>query len=201
MKGKWFAIMGGVVAIIIVLIFIYNRDNSYYSKVTNDEKVLNEFVSTIDKTFSDYDIEHKIEDNYVVFSSSEYDVEYRFEDNKIESVKISFNLYDNTLSGEDTVKKIEEFYKLVVDSFDKVDLYLNDDILDNKEHYSLNKYDRKHLVDLIDFVELCSDWDTSYSYRNKSYTKGNKNSMTSVSYSLYSKYDNEGYSYFYISIY
>ena len=99
--------------------------------------------------------------------------------------------------GEDTVKKIEEFYKLVVDSFDKVDLYLNDDILDNKEHYSLNKYDRKHLVDLIDFVELCSDWDTSYSYRNKSYTKGNKNSMTSVSYSLYSKYDNEGYSYFY----
>lgn len=188
MKKKLPIIIGVIVAIgIIIFSIIVDSDSPVKEKI--NENKYKDIVDIIDKNLSDYKMEHRVDDDLIGFSNDDYRVYYYIDDNKIKSVDISIYLNDNTLSGEETFNKINDFYKLITNNFSSLKLYINKDLLEYN-NYSLNEYDKNHLIDLIDYKETYSDWRTYYTF----------NKTIDISYSLYTKYDNEGYSVFYINI-
>ena len=193
-----------IVAIIILIInvaallFLIAKVVDYYHddgsiKKDNLNKQYKDFVELVSGPLSDYNMKQKVEGDFVYFSNDKYRISYYFNDKKISSIGIDIDLNDNTLSGEETVKEIEEIYGVVTNDLSSIKKYLKDDFY-LTDKFSLNKYDREHLIDLLEYKESCSSWSTYYRYEDD-------HKYLSVSYALYERYDKEGYSSFYIDIY
>ena len=185
-----FIVIITVVCLIVNMAF-YNNDNPIKKDILN--KQYKDFVEVVSGPLSDYNMKQKVDGDFVYFSNDKYRISYYFNDKKISSIGIDIDLNDNTLSGEDTVKEIEEIYQVVTNDLSSIKKYLKDDFY-LTDKFSLNKYDREHLIDLLEYKESCSSWSTYYRYEDD-------HKYLSVSYALYERYDKEGYSSFYIDIY
>ncbi len=186
-----------VIVAIVVLFLIIGMANNYYNDNPIKKDILNkqykDFVEVVSGPLSDYNMKQEVDENFVYFSNDKYRISYYFDDKKISSIGIDIDLNDNTLSGEETVKEIEEIYGVVTNDLSSIKKYLKDDFY-LTDKLSLNKYDREHLIDLLEYKESCSSWSTYYRYEDD-------HKYLSVSYALYERYDKEGYSSFYIDIY
>lgn len=193
-KEKRIAIIVLIIVVVTILLFIANyfvTDNPINKKKVNNQ--YKDFVEIVSGPLSDYNMEQEIDKEFVYFSNDKFRISYYFDDKKISSIGIDIDLNDNTLSGEETVKEIEEIYDVVTNDLSSIKKYLKDDFY-LTDKLSLNKYDREHLIDLLEYKESCSSWSTYYRYEDD-------HKYLSVSYALYERYDKEGYSSFYIDIY
>ena len=194
-KNKMIIVIVVIVIITVVCLIVnmafYNNDNPIKKDILN--KQYKDFVEVVSGPLSDYNMKQKVDGDFVYFSNDKYRISYYFNDKKISSIGIDIDLNDNTLSGEDTVKEIEEIYQVVTNDLSSIKKYLKDDFY-LTDKFSLNKYDREHLIDLLEYKESCSSWSTYYRYEDD-------HKYLSVSYALYERYDKEGYSSFYIDIY
>lgn len=183
-----------VIVVIVGLIIKFggsSSDNPINNKVFNKYK--KDFAEVVSGPLSDYNMTYVIDDEFVIFSNDKYRISYYFDDKKLSSIGIDVDLNNNTLSGEDTVKEIEEIYSVVTNDLSSIKKYLKNDFYIT-DKFSLNKYDREHIIDLLEYKESCSSWSTYYRYEDD-------HKYLSVSYALYERYDKEGYSSFYIDIY
>ncbi len=194
-KNKMIIVIVVIVIIAVVCLIVnmafYNNDNPIKKDILN--KQYKDFVEVVSGPLSDYNMKQKVDGDFVYFSNDKYRISYYFDDKKISSIGIDIDLNDNTLSGEETVKEIEEIYGVVTNDLSSIKKYLKDDFY-LADKFSLNKYDREHLIDLLEYKESCSSWSTYYRYEDD-------HKYLSVSYALYERYDKEGYSSFYIDIY
>ena len=193
-KEKRIAIIVLIIVVVTILLFIANyfvTDNPINKKKVNNQ--YKDFVELVSGPLSDYNMKQKVDGDFVYFSNDKFRISYYFDDKKISSIGIDIDLNDNTLSGEETVKEIEEIYQVVTNDLSSIKKYLKDDFY-LTDKFSLNKYDREHLIDLLEYKESCSSWSTYYRYEDD-------HKYLSVSYALYERYDKEGYSSFYIDIY
>ena len=194
-KNKMIIVIVVIVIIAVVCLIVnmafYNNDNPIKKDILN--KQYKDFVELVSGPLSDYNMKQKVDGDFVYFSNDKFRISYYFDDKKISSIGIDIDLNDNTLSGEETVKEIEEIYQAVTNDLSSIKKYLKDDFY-LTDKFSLNKYDREHLIDLLEYKESCSSWSTYYRYEDD-------HKYLSVSYALYERYDKEGYSSFYIDIY
>ena len=193
-KEKRIVIIVLIIVVVTILLFIANyfvTDNPINKKKVNNQ--YKDFVEIVSGPLSDYNMKQEVDGDFVYFSNDKYRISYYFDDKKISSIGIDIDLNDNTLSGEETVKGIEEIYGVVTNDLSSIKKYLKDDFY-LTDKFSLNKYDREHLIDLLEYKESCSSWSTYYRYEDD-------HKYLSVSYALYERYDKEGYSSFYIDIY
>ena len=180
-----------VVAIIIILVLGFIIRNKII--VNKDNQILEQVGDLLKPVYVNYDMKIEKEYHYIIFTNKDdHEVKYHLYDNKIDSVNIYFNLSNNQLTSDETIKNIEEIYSMVTSNLNVVKDYFDDDFLWRKE-YLISEHDKSYLKDLLDYNVECSDWSVGYTYKEQYH-------YLHINYYLYAKNDKEGYDSFSIYI-
>ncbi len=186
---KAFAFIGIVILLLICFVF-FNRNRP--NRQDNRYETL---VEKLKPTYSELGYKAFVKD-YGVFFEDENDnsIVYDFYEGtgKINYISIHYNLKNNVLDSDETIKSIEDLYNLVTGSFYVIKDYFEEEFL-FRDDYSMRDVDRQHLRDLLDYKEEYADWDVSYRYNEEE-------KSIYISYGLDTRYDKEGYDNFSIYI-